>query len=147
MAAEAAWEQISMTALLDAYETEQIPPAERKKDVKGWIVEAAAITNSWRDDAPVQYWICYPRRIIFEKDSRWDKHYQKWDTFGHSLGGRYMGFYGGHGSMVVFRTKPSHADCFLFVRREKRNYKPGTEIRYMGADTAATVRGECDRYI
>lgn len=141
------YEQLSMTAMLDGYETALLPPEERKKDVKGWTVEAFPITNSFKANAPILYWVVRPRRIVFERDSKWDERYKCWDTFGHSLDGRYMGFYGGHGSMVVFSTKPSHADCFLFVRKEKRDWKPGEEIRYQGADTAAMVRGECDRYI
>lgn len=139
-------EQISMFALVEQYETEQLPPAERKKDVKAWTIQVQGITNSFRQDAPILYCIVRPVRIIFERDSRWDSHYQKWDTFGHSLGGRYWGWYGGHGRMTVFRRKPTHGDCFLYARQWKE-YVPGTEIRYQGADAAATLRGECDKYI
>lgn len=121
-------EQITMFGFVDEYETEQLPPEERKKDVKAWAIEAGPITNSWRHDAPVLYWRVRPRRIVFERDSRWDPHYQSWDTFGHSLGGRYFGFYGGHGKMPVFRKEPSWQDCCVYVRKQ-RGYLPGTEIR------------------
>ena len=136
-------EQVSMFTLVEEYETEQIPPEERKKDVKAWTIEAFAMAKGMDTDE-IAFWVVRPRRIVFERDSRWDSRYQKWDTFGHGIGGDYWGFYGGHGSMPVFIKKPSHGDCFLFVKR-KREYRPGQEIRYQGADAAAMARGECDK--
>lgn len=122
-------EQVSMFTLVEEYETPQLPPEERKKDVKAWTIEAYGVKNSILDDAPILFWITQPRRIIFERDSRWDSHYQRWDTFGHSLGGNYWGWYGGHGKMLVFRRKPSIGDCLLYARQQ-RDYVSGTEIRY-----------------
>ena len=136
-------EQVSMFTLVEEYETKQIPPKERKKDVKGWTIEAFPVGELGTDR--IRYWVTRPCRIIFERDSRWDEHYQRWDTFGHSLG-RYWGWYGGHGKMPVFISKPSHGDCFLYVKR-RRDYMPGQEIRYQGADAAAVARGECDKEI
>lgn len=138
-------EQVSMFTLVEQYETPQLPPEERKKDVKAWTIEAFAMAKGWDTDE-IAYWVVRPRRIVFIRDSRWDSHYQCWDTFGDSLGGNYWGWYGGHGSMPVFIKKPSHWDCFLFVKR-KREYRPGQEIRYQGADAAAMARGECDKEI
>ena len=138
-------EQVSMFTLVEQYETPQLPPEERKKDVKAWTIEAFAMAKGWDTDE-IAYWVVRPRRIVFIRDSRWDSHYQCWDTFGDSLGGNYWGWYGGHGSMPVFIKKPSHGDCFLFVKR-KREYRPGQEIRYQGADAAAVARGECDKEI
>lgn len=111
-------EQISMFGFVDEYETEQLPPEKRKKGVKAWTIEAMpGAVNSWEE--PIRYWLVWPRRIIFERDSEWDDHYQCWDTFGHSLGGRYFGFYGGHGKMPVFRKRPSWQDCCAYVRKQK----------------------------
>lgn len=137
-------EQVSMFTLVEEYETEQIPPKERKKDVKGWTIEAFPVGELGTDR--IRYWVVRPRRLIFERDSEWDSHYQCWDTFGHGIGGDYWGWYGGHGKMPVFIAKPSHGDCFLYVKR-RRDYVPGQEIRYQGADAAAVARGECDKEI
>ena len=138
-------EQVSMFTLVEEYETEQIPPEQRKEGVKAWTIEAFAMAKGMDTDE-IAFWVVRPRRIVFIRDSRWDSHYQCWDTFGDSLGGNYWGWYGGHGSMPVFIKKPSHGDCFLFVKR-KREYRPGQEIRYQGADAAAMARGECDKEI
>ena len=120
-------EQVSMFTMVEEYETEQIPPEERKEGVKAWTIEAFAMAKGWNTDE-IAYWVVY----------------QKWSTFGHVTEGQYWGWYGGHGNMETFRTKPSHGDCFLFVKR-KREYRPGQEIRYQGADAAAMARGECDK--
>lgn len=138
-------EQVSMFTLVEEYETEQIPPEQRKEGVKAWTIEAYAMAKGWNTDE-IAYWVVRPRRIVFERDSKWDSRYQKWSTFGHVTEGPYWGWYGGHGNMETFRTKPSHGDCFLFVKR-KREYRPGQEIRYQGADAAAMARGECDKEI
>lgn len=119
-------EQITMFGFVDEYETEQLPPEERKKDVKAWVIEAGPVAKGWGPD--IAYWRAHPRRIIFERDAKWDDRYRKWDTFGHSLGGQYFGFYGGHGKMAVFRTRPTWQDCCVYVRKQ-REYLPGTEIR------------------
>lgn len=121
-------EQISVFSMLDEYETPFMPRSEMKKDVKAWVIEYAAITNSWRDDAPIQYILVRPRQVVFIKDSI-QKPDGRWDTFGENKGGRFFGWYGGRGFKLIFTHCPSWADQVRYIKEECDAWHEGIEIR------------------
>ena len=121
------YEQISMTALLDSYETPEIPPEEQKAGMKGWIIECSGIflvkngsDRDWRG-------VC-TRPVIIEKDTTPDKRaYSGWHQAARTLKGPYMGWYGG--LRTIFARRPSWSDCLKYMRDTKKKDDP-EEVRY-----------------
>lgn len=122
-------EQVSMFALLDEYETPRLPVKFRNQGVKAWVIEAAGIKNSLKDDAPILFWCVRARRVEFIENAKPDKRaYSGWFTAAESVGGQYFGWYGGLGREPVFEERPTFADMEKYVKQRKE-YREGTEIR------------------
>lgn len=121
-------EQISMFALLDEWETPLMQPEEMKEGVTAWVIEMAAITNSIRINAPIQYCLARGRKVKFTRDSKKDKE-GRWDTFAKTVGGTFFEWYGGRGRKYIFRKKPTWNDLQKYVMQELDCWKPGIEIR------------------
>ena len=123
-------EQVTMFGLLDGYETPRLPVKFRNQGVKAWIIEAAGIKNSLKDDAPILFWVVRARRVEFIENAKPDKRaYSGWFTAAESRDGKqHFGWFGGLGHEPVFEERPTFSDMEKYAKRRKE-YRPGTEIR------------------
>jgi hypothetical protein len=120
-------QQISMFAMLDAYETPEIPPDEQKKGGKGWIIECSGIflkKNGFDHD---HRGVC-TRQVILEKDTRPDpKAWDGWFQAGHTIKGPYHGWYGP--VHRIFRQRPTWSDCLKYMADTRLEGEP-EEVGY-----------------
>lgn len=109
-------QQISMFAMLDAYETPEIPPDEQKEGVKGWIIECSGIflkKNGFDHD---HRGVC-TRQVILEKDTRPDpKARDGWFQAAHTIKGPWHGWYGPY--YRIFRQRPTWSDCLKYMAED-----------------------------
>lgn len=113
--------QLSIFQVLDEYETPKLPFEACKEGVMAWVIECAAITNSWDTAAPVQYITARPRMIRFKRDS--DRDQYGWNLYYDSAGGpgEYFGSWGARTD--VFASRPTEADCERYARERYRREK------------------------
>ena len=106
--------QLSIFGMMDQYESPRLPYEACKAGVMAWVIECAAITNSWDTAAPVKYLTARPRKILFKRDSHEDPY--GWCIYYDSVGGpgEYFGSWGARTD--VFASRPTDADCERYAR-------------------------------
>ena len=102
-----------MLALLDTYDTPEIPPEEQKKGMRGWIIEWSGTflrENGYSYDSRG---VC-TRQIILEADTKPDrKAYDRWFQAGRTLKAPYHGWYGPFHR--IFKQRPTWSDRLKYM--------------------------------
>lgn len=119
--------QMSVFAMLDSYETPEIPPEEQKAGMRGWIIECSGIflrRNGYDHDSRG---VC-TRPIEFTEDTKKDaKAYDGWCQAARTIKGPHHEWLGP--LYKVFRRRPTWNDCLKFMADTKREGDP-EEVEY-----------------
>ena len=120
-------QQISMFAMLDEYETPEIPLEEQKAGMKGWIIEGSGIflkrngnDHDWRG-------VC-TRPIILNENTEPDPgSYSGWFQAGETTKGPSSCWYGP--VKRIFRERPTWHDCLKYMADTRERDDP-EEVGY-----------------